>query len=100
MKFHLPPESWGRVIVATFAGTVVCILTAFYVDSFNFDGMNEATKLRAMASDLLIPTVLAVPIIFFLMSKLRELAIAHQAGCAIMEVIRQADNVHGSSSNG
>lgn len=78
MKLNLSPQSWGRVIVTTLAGTVVCIAVAFYVDSFNFTDMDNATRLRAMVSDLFIPTVLAVPIIFFLSSKLRELAIAHQ----------------------
>lgn len=77
MKLNLSPESWGRVILATVVGTAICIATAFYVDSFNFDGMTDAVRLRSMASDVLIPTVLAVPAIFFLMSKLRELAIAH-----------------------
>jgi diguanylate cyclase (GGDEF)-like protein len=78
MKLNLPPESWARVIVTTIVGTAICIATAFYVDSFNFEGMTDAVRLRSMISDLLIPTILAVPAIFFLMSKLRELAIAHR----------------------
>ncbi len=78
MKLDLGPQSWGRVILATAAGTVICIAVAFYLDSFNFPGMTDEARLRAMLTDLITPTVLAIPIIFFLSSKLRELAIAHQ----------------------
>ncbi len=78
MKLNLSPESWGRVIVITIAGTIISVATAFYVDSFNFAGMTDEGRLRAMLTDIITPTVLAVPIIFFLTSKLRELAIAHQ----------------------
>ena len=77
MKLNLSPESWGRVIVTTIVGTAICIATSFYVDSFNFAAMDDQVRLRAMAGDLLVPVVLAVPIILFLSSKLRELAIAH-----------------------
>lgn len=78
MKLNLSPESWGRVIVITTVGTIISVATAFYVDSFNFAGMTDAARMRAMLTDIITPTVLAVPIIFFLTSKLRELAIAHQ----------------------
>jgi diguanylate cyclase len=78
MKFDLSAESWGRVIVSTVAGTALCVAVALYVDSFNFAGMDEAARLRAILTDVLVPTVLAVPLILFFTSKLRELAIAHR----------------------
>ncbi|HVY50073.1 MAG TPA: GGDEF domain-containing protein [Devosia sp.] len=78
MKLDLSPESRGRVIVTTIAGTAICVAAALYVDSFNFDGMDEARRLRAIMTDVLLPIVLAVPLLLFFSSKLRELAIAHR----------------------
>ncbi|HEY4291407.1 GGDEF domain-containing protein [Luteibacter sp.] len=77
MKLDLSPESWGRVIVSTIVGSVVCVIAAFYVDSFNFANMDDAGRLRAILTDALLPVVLAVPIIGFFATKLRELAIAN-----------------------
>ena len=78
MKLDLSPQSWGRVIVFTMAGTIVCVAAAFYVDSFNFATMDAPSRIRAMLTDVLLPVVLAVPLLLFFTSKLRELAIAHQ----------------------
>lgn len=78
MKLDLSPQSWGRVIVFTVAGTLVCVAAALWVDSFNFDTMDEVRRLRAIAIDVFLPIVLAVPLLLFFTSKLRELAIAHQ----------------------
>lgn len=78
MKFDLSPESWGRVIVSTVAGTAVCVAVALYVDSFNFASMDEATRWRAVLTDVVVPIVLAVPLLLFFTGKLRELAIAHR----------------------
>ena len=78
MKLDLSPESWGRVILSTALGTAVCVAVAVYVDSFNFDTMNDAARLRAILTDVLLPIVLAVPLLLFFTSKLRELAIAHR----------------------
>ena len=78
MKLDLSPEGWGRVIVYTVLGTAVCVAAALYVDSFNFPGMNNAGRLRAILIDVLLPIILAVPLLLFFTSKLRELAIAHK----------------------
>jgi diguanylate cyclase (GGDEF)-like protein len=78
MKLDLSPESWGRVIVFTVGGTAVCVAVALSVDSFNFAGMDEAARLRAILTDVLLPIVLAVPLLLFFTGKLRELAIAHR----------------------
>ena len=78
MKLDLSPESWGRVILSTVFGTAVCVAAAVYVDSFNFADMDDAGRLRALLTDVLLPTVLAVPLLLFFTGKLRELAIAHR----------------------
>jgi diguanylate cyclase (GGDEF)-like protein len=78
MKLDLSPESWGRVIVSTVAGTAICVAAAVYVDSFNFPAMDGAARLRAILTDVLLPIALAVPLLLFFTGKLRELAIAHR----------------------
>jgi len=78
MKLDFSPEGWGRVILSTFAGTTLCVVAALYVDSFNFPGMDEAARTRAILTDVFLPIVLAVPLLLFFTGKLRELAIAHR----------------------
>ena len=78
MKIDLSPEGWGRVIVNTIAGTVVCVIAALFVDSFNFGSYDEPQRLRAILTDIFVPILLAVPLLLFFTSKLRDLAIAHQ----------------------
>lgn len=78
MKLDLSAESWGRVIVYTVLGTLVCVVAALYVDSFNFAHYDDEERLRAIIIDIALPMVLAVPLLLFFTSKLRELAIAHK----------------------
>lgn len=78
MKFDLSAEGWGRVIIYTALGTLVCVAAALYVDSFNFSGYDEAEFTRSVAVDIGLPIILAVPLLLFFTSKLRELAIAHK----------------------
>lgn len=70
-------RSWGRVVLWTVLGTVGCIAVALYVDSFNYLAMDEASRNRAVLTSILLPLMLAAPLLFFFTSKLRELAIAH-----------------------
>lgn len=78
MKFDLSAEGWGRVIVYTVLGTLVCVATALFVDSYNFPLYDDEARTRAIISDIALPIVLAVPLLLFFTSKLRELAIAHK----------------------
>jgi diguanylate cyclase len=78
MKLDLSAESWGRVIVYTVLGTLVCVATSLYVDSFNFALYDDTTRLRAVVVDIVLPIILAVPLLLFFTSKLRDLAIAHK----------------------
>jgi diguanylate cyclase (GGDEF)-like protein len=78
MKLDLSPMGWGRVILTTTIGTVICVAVAVCVDSFNFASYDAATRLRSLLTDVLLPTVLAVPLLLFFTSKLRDLAIAHE----------------------
>jgi diguanylate cyclase (GGDEF)-like protein len=78
MKLDMSPEGWGRVIVSTVLGTLACVAVAVSVDSLNFAHMDEAARLRAILTDVFLPIVLAVPLLLFFTSKLRDLAIANK----------------------
>ncbi|HWA17624.1 MAG TPA: GGDEF domain-containing protein [Devosia sp.] len=77
-RIDLSPQSWGRVILTTIVGTVFCVVIALSVDSFNLSGMEDGARLRSILIDIFLPVLLAVPLLLFFTSKLRDLAIAHQ----------------------
>lgn len=72
------PSGWGRVFLWTALGTIGCIAVALFVDSFNFHNLSPASLRWSIALDVFVPMGLAIPMLFFLLSKLRELAIAHE----------------------
>ncbi|MBZ9905052.1 GGDEF domain-containing protein [Mesorhizobium sp. BR115XR7A] len=78
MKLDLSPTSWGRVMAVTAAGTAFFIAVAFFVDSFNFPYLSPESVWRAKLTDLLLPLVLGGSFLFFLMWKIRQLAIAQR----------------------
>ncbi|TPK74849.1 GGDEF domain-containing protein [Mesorhizobium sp. B2-4-15] len=78
MRLDLSPTSWGRVIAVTAAGTAFFIAVAFFVDSFNFPYLSSEAVRRAEMTDLLLPLILGGSFLFFLMWKIRQLAIAQR----------------------
>jgi diguanylate cyclase len=66
----------GRVILWTVLGTLLCVIAALYVDSYNFPNFSREDLVRAILVDIFLPIGLAVPMLLFLTIKLRELAIA------------------------
>ncbi|MER9136522.1 GGDEF domain-containing protein [Mesorhizobium sp. M0830] len=78
MRIDLSPTSWGRVIAVTTAGTAFFIAVAFFVDSFNFPYLSREAVWRAQMTDLLLPLALGGSFLFFLMWKIRQLAIAQR----------------------
>lgn len=72
------PTGWGRVFLWTALGALGCVAVALFVDSFNFHNLNPDDLRWSIMVDVLVPLGLAGPILFFLLSKLRELAIAHE----------------------
>lgn len=72
----LSARSWNRVIVLTIAGTLCCIAFAFAFDSYSFT--ERTWRLGATPkNNFIIPLLIAPPFFFYLLSKLRQLAIAH-----------------------
>jgi diguanylate cyclase len=75
-SIDVSPRSWARVAVVTLIGTLGCVLAAVVVDSFNFPTLTDSARLRSILVDVILPICLAGPMLGFLMTKLRELAIA------------------------
>ena len=78
MRVDLSPTIWGRVALVTIAGTAFFIAAAFFVDSFNFPSLSPEALLWAKLTDLFLPLVLGGSFLFFLMWKMRQLAIAQK----------------------
>ncbi|WP_442582548.1 GGDEF domain-containing protein [Mesorhizobium sp. ASY16-5R] len=74
--FDMSPHGYGRVIVFTIIGTTLCISVAFAIDSYSIaDGWRWGAK---PINNLTIPLVLAPPLLWFLLSQQRALALAHR----------------------
>ncbi|GLS33534.1 diguanylate cyclase (GGDEF) domain-containing protein [Mesorhizobium albiziae] len=76
-RFDFSPRGRARVLLLTFLGTICCIAVAFTVDSYSIENNSWRWGDRPL-NNLVIPLILAPPFFYFLLNKLRELAIAHQ----------------------
>lgn len=75
-RFDFSRRGRARVYLLTALGTALCIAVAFAFDSY--DAATGAWRWGDRPiNNVLIPLVLATPLFFYLLSKLRELAIAH-----------------------
>ncbi|AKH99358.1 diguanylate cyclase (GGDEF) domain-containing protein [Hoeflea sp. IMCC20628] len=77
MKLDFSAAGWAKVIAGTVFGTAFCIAMAFFVDSFNFHSMTDSQFRYSLMVNTLLPTGLAAPLLFLLLYKMRQLAIAH-----------------------
>lgn len=75
-RLDLSARGKARVYVGTILGTLFCIVAAFAIDSYSFETGTWRWGANPI-NNLVIPLVLAPPFFFFLLSKLRELSIAH-----------------------
>lgn len=76
-KFDRSALGRTRVVLGTIGITLACIAVALGVDSFNWPTLTPDQQFRAILLDVALPLLLAVPLSYFLLSKLRQLAIAH-----------------------
>lgn len=68
--------SKAHVIAGTIIGTLACVLAALLADSLNFAEMSPQHFRRAIAIDILLPTIIGGPFFYFLLEKIRQLAVA------------------------
>jgi diguanylate cyclase len=76
-RIDLSATSWLRIYVLTTLGTLACIVIAFAIDGYSFEAGRWQLPERWF-NNLLIPLIVAPPAFFFLLSKLRELSLAHR----------------------
>lgn len=73
----LSPTGKARVYLGTIGGTLLCIVVALLIDGYDF-----ATGAWRWGSEpmnnVLIPGVLAPPLLFLLLNQMRQLALAHR----------------------
>lgn len=94
--YDLSARSRARVIVGTLLGTLGCVLAALYLDSYNFRSLATPDRDRAIIFDVIVPTVIAAPLFFYFLNKLRELAVANHA----MAIIASTDSLTGLLNRG
>jgi diguanylate cyclase (GGDEF)-like protein len=75
LQTALSAHGWSRVFFLTICGTLFCIGMTFFIDGYSF--RYNRWQLVDPLNDWLIPLLLAPPFFFYLLYKLRELAIAH-----------------------
>ena len=75
--FDLSAMGKGRVVAFTVLGTLFCVIVALGFDSYSFETGEWTLKDRWM-NNIVIPLILAPGFFAFLLTKLRELAIAHR----------------------
>ena len=75
-RFDLSARSWGRVALFSALGTLACSCVAFMLDSYSFETGTWRWG-ETPLNNIFIPLVVAPPFFVYLLSKLRELAIAH-----------------------
>jgi diguanylate cyclase len=69
-------RGWGRVVLWTILGTLFCVAVSFAFDSYSFETGSWGWGTDPI-KNLLIPLILAPPLLFYLTWQQRELAIAH-----------------------
>jgi diguanylate cyclase len=75
-RLDLSARSWGRVALFSALGTLACSCVAFMLDSYSFETGTWRWGEKPL-NNIFIPLVVAPPFFVYLLSKLRELAIAH-----------------------
>jgi diguanylate cyclase len=76
-RLDLSAQGRARVVLLAALGTLCCIVVAFAIDSYSIETGTWRWGERPL-NNLIIPLVLAPPFFYFLLSKLRELAVAHK----------------------
>jgi diguanylate cyclase (GGDEF)-like protein len=89
MSLDLSPQSPGRVILATIAGTLICMTAALLTVSYTTQFMPPQAQGLTWAASFILPLILSAPICFYFANTLRRLAIAHQK----LEVVAAQDSL-------
>jgi diguanylate cyclase len=92
----LSPYGRGRVIVASLLVTLACIGLSVGLTQLGLGPFNGSELLPRLVTNVVVPVVVAFPTMYFLMSKIRELAIAHRE----LQVVASTDSLTAVLSRG
>ncbi len=77
MVIDFSRTGWGRVVLWTTLGTLFCVAVSFVLDSYSFESGTWGWGTDPI-KNLLIPLLLAPPLLSYLTWQQRELALAHR----------------------
>lgn len=77
-SLDLSPTGRARVVVVSTVVTALCVLLSVGLTAFGIVPIEPSRMAQQYAVNLVVPVVIAFPVMYFLMSKLRELAVAHR----------------------
>jgi diguanylate cyclase (GGDEF)-like protein len=80
--FDISNTSYLRVLLLTLAGTLLCITVAFLFDSIDL-GTGTWRWGTSPVNNVVLPCILAAPLLYLLLSKQRQLTSAHQELIAV-----------------
>lgn len=72
--FNISSKGWRTLVTWTFCGTLGCILFAVGFNYFAFRDLDAIARERGIFVAVVLPTLLAGPLFFYLTLKMRELA--------------------------
>ncbi len=75
-RLDFSATGWARIVLLTVLGTICCIVFAFTFDSYSFQENHWRLGSNPW-NNVIIPLLVAPPFFGYLLSKLRQLAIAH-----------------------
>lgn len=78
IRLDFSSTGWGRVILTTILGSLLCTAITIGVAMPNLIEMTDEMRSRVLIATIFLPLNLAAPLLFFFTAKLRDLAIAHR----------------------
>ena len=81
-------HTWPQIVLFTVLGTLLCIALAFIIDCFSFEHWRFQWGTDPI-NNVIIPGLVAPPIFFFMLSRMRELALAHRQ----LQIIASTDGL-------
>ena len=71
------PTGRARVVVVAILTTIACVVLSLWLTVSGIVPVDHAREGQQLAVNIITPILIAFPVMYFLMSKMRELAIAH-----------------------
>jgi len=87
--FDLSPTGRGRVVLSSILVTLGCIILSFIISAAGLDPFGQSSLPTRLVVNVVLPIVIAFPTMYFLMSKIRELAVAHRE----LQIIASTDSL-------